>query len=123
MVCIDDQTGQQYYNGQGYSGTKDGRNNPDAQDEENIGVIPEGSWQLEGNWYNDPSRVGHKGLGRNVMRLRPLPGNECLKAKKRACNTFRIHGNNQANDASEGCIVLPPDRTRIHLNETINVVP
>ena len=26
---------------------------------------------------------------------------------------FRIHGNNQRNDASEGCIVLPPNVRRL----------
>jgi hypothetical protein len=36
-------------------------------------------------------------------------------------NSFRIHGNNSKNDASQGCIILPPNRTNIPAGEVVNV--
>ncbi|HEX3156202.1 MAG TPA: RHS repeat-associated core domain-containing protein [Candidatus Angelobacter sp.] len=119
MVCVDDSTGNTYYTGQGYAGTNsggnNGRNNPNAQGQNDVGPLPRGDYQLTGDWHNSPN------TGRNTMNLSPLPGNDCFQTG-RDCNSFRIHGNNSRNDASHGCIVLPPDRTRIHPGETLHVV-
>jgi RHS repeat-associated protein len=108
--------GQNYYNASGYAGTGAGRNNHDAQGQGNVGPLPRGDWQATGNWYNSPN------TGRNTIRLTPMPGNEC-GVTGRDCSSFRIHGNNASNDASHGCIVLPPNRTVIPPGEVIRVVP
>jgi hypothetical protein len=115
MTCTNDQTGEVYYDREGYAGTGTGRNNPEAQDQRNVGPIPRGEWVVDGELYNSPN------TGRNTARLTPLPGNECEETG-RDCTSFRMHGNNEENDASEGCIVLPPDRTIIPEGEIIEVV-
>jgi RHS repeat-associated protein len=114
MTCVNDQTGQIYYNETGYSGTGAGRNNPDMQDIPNTGPIPRGSWQM-GSPYDSPN------TGRNTITLTPLQGNECFDTE-RDCNSFRVHGNNARNDASLGCIILPPNRTQIPQGEIVDVV-
>lgn len=109
--------GMPYYSTQGYSGTGEGRNNPDAQDESYSGPIPRGVWVATGGWHYVPK----PGPGQNVMNLDPLnPGGDCF-GTGRECDTFRLHGNNAANDASEGCVVLPADRTIIPSGETVEV--
>lgn len=105
-----------YYSATGYSGTGTGRNNPSAEGDANTGPIPLGPWGTSGDWYN---KVPHP--GRNVMNLYPLPGNDCLSTD-RDCDSFRMHGNNAQNDASQGCIVLPPDRTLIPPGEVVYVI-
>jgi len=55
------------------------------------------------------------------MKLMPLRGNECFNTN-RDCDTFRMHGDNKYKDASQGCIVLPADRTKIKRGEIIEVV-
>jgi hypothetical protein len=55
------------------------------------------------------------------MQLIPLPGNSC-PATGRDCSSFRVHGNNASNDASHGCIILPPSRTTIPPGEIIRVI-
>ncbi len=107
--------GQPYYNEQGYAGTGNGRNNPNAQAQQSVGPLPRGQWQVNGPWRNSPN------TGRNTITLTPLSGNECLSSG-RDCSSFRIHGNNRRNDASHGCIVLPPNRTTIPPGEIIEVV-
>jgi hypothetical protein len=67
-------------------------------------------------------RMGHPPPGLNIMNLNPLPGNECLDTE-RDCKTFRLHGDNATHTASEGCIILPPNRINIPLNDTIWVEP
>lgn len=114
MVCVN-ASGEAYYDQTGYSGTGAGRNNPGMQGVPNVGPIPAGSWTV-GRTYNSGN------TGPNTMTLAPQPGNSCENTP-RACNTFRAHGNNRANDASEGCIILPPNRTEIPEGETIDVVP
>jgi RHS repeat-associated protein len=109
--------GNPFYDEPGYSGNGPGRNNPDAEDEPYQGPIPQGGWQMTGNWYNKKP-----GPGRNIMNLNPLPGNACFDTD-RDCNTFRMHGDNATGTASEGCIILPPDRINIPLNDTIWVEP
>lgn len=114
MTCVNDQTGQEYYNEHGYSGTGQGRNNPDMQDVPNTGPIPRGSWEA-GSPYNSPN------TGPNTIPLTPLQDNECHDTE-RYCNSFRAHGNNARNDASHGCIILPPNRIQIPRGEIIDVV-
>ena len=115
-VCVDDRTGDTYYREQGYAGTGTGRNNPDAQDQVSVGPIPRGTYRLVGDWHNS------RNTGKNTMVLRPAdPNQNPCAGTERDCDTFRIHGNNAANDASHGCVVLPPNRTRIRPGETLVV--
>jgi RHS repeat-associated protein len=104
-----------YYQAKGYSGTGTGRNNPFAQDVSNVGPLPRGPWRMTGRWHN---KIPHP--GKNVMDIYPLPGNDCARTG-RNCDTFRIHGNNAQNDASQGCIIMPPNRTNIPPGETLYV--
>lgn len=85
------------FEGNGYSGTAAGRNNPDMQAVQNVGPIPRGSYII-GHWYNDFQK-----LGPCVMALDALPGTETFGR-----NLFRIHGDNKNHDASHGCIILGP---------------
>lgn len=50
-----------------YSGSfeEDGYNNPDKQNEHNIGPIPEGLWSIEGPPYDHPEK------GKYVLKLYP----------------------------------------------------
>lgn len=80
----------------GYSGTGEGRNNPDMQDVHDVGPIPQGRYQI-GAPYDHPQ------LGPCVMNLDPLPGTNTFGR-----SAFRIHGNNAANDASHGCVIIIP---------------
>ena len=78
----------------GYSGYDKGRNNPDKDDEANVGPIPRGDYRIAkprdskntGPFVLDLSPVGHKAHGRSALQ---------------------IHGDNKTNDASKGCIILP----------------
>lgn len=81
---------------QGYSGHKEGRNNPDMQGVPRIGPIPQGTYTI-GKAYNDPH------LGPCVMHLDPTPDTDTFGR-----SLFRIHGDNKQNDASEGCVILGP---------------
>ena len=113
--CSNSQFGSSpFYNEQGYSGTGAGRNNPAFQDTPGLGPIPRGGWKYVGKPYKHPR------TGRNTMRLTPLPDNECRRP--RDCSSFRMHGNNRQNDASHGCIILPPNRIQIPSGEVVFVV-
>lgn len=83
-----------------YSGTGDGRNNPDMQDVRNVGPVPQGKYRI-GYAFDDDR------LGPDVMQLVPLPGTETFGR-----DGFLIHGNNKENDASHGCLIAPPDIRR-----------
>jgi hypothetical protein len=82
---------------EGYSGSGDGRNNPAMQDVVGVGPIPQGQYII-GDAYDD---IG--GLGPCVMHLDPYPATNTFGR-----SLFRIHGNNAANDASHGCVILGP---------------
>lgn len=87
----------------GYSGNGAGLNNPAAEDQHMVGVIPRGKWKI-GKWYDDPH------LGPCVMHLDP----DGFDPHGRSL--FRIHGDNAKmnHSASDGCIILPRDiRERI----------
>ena len=114
MTCMNDLAEEPYYNESGYSGKGQGRNNPNMQGVPDVGPIPRGEWRW-GRTYNSPN------TGRDTVDLTPLNDNECFETE-RECDTFRAHGNNARNDASQGCIVLPPNRTQIPEGEIIEVI-
>jgi type VI secretion system (T6SS) effector TldE1-like protein len=114
-------TGQLQHNGvvvgTGYSGAgtspANGRNNSALQNVRDQGPIPQGQWRI-GPAHSHP----HKGP--TVMRLTPVGHNAFDRSG------FLIHGNNAANNASQGCIILGPAiRHQISSSgdTTLNVVP
>jgi hypothetical protein len=88
----------------GYSGAgrslDEGRNNPEMTDVVDRGPITVGRYTI------GPAHLSEH-TGPLTMNLDPLPGQDTFGR-----SLFRIHGNNQANDASHGCIILPPDARR-----------
>lgn len=84
------------FEGTGYSGTGDGRNNPDAQTTPDVGPIPQGEYSI-GAAYDHPQ------LGPCVMNLDPKLGTDTFGR-----SLFRIHGDNARHDASHGCVILGP---------------
>jgi hypothetical protein len=88
----------------GYSGAGrmflDGRNNAEMTHIPERGPIPVGRYTIG---------VAHlsEHTGPITMNLDPEPGTETFGR-----SAFRIHGNNAMNDASHGCIILPPDARR-----------
>src|SRR5215471_3014868 len=81
------------YEGLGYSGLGDGRNNSDMESVPNVGPIPKGGYSI-GPAYN------HEKLGPLVMNLDPV-GHDA-----HGRSAFRIHGDSVTHDASKGCIIL-----------------
>ncbi len=83
--------------GHGYSGRGGGLNNPQAENEPDIGPIPQGQWNI-GPFFDDPG-----GKGPIVAHVTPSPQTEAFGR-----SGFMIHGDNsEANHtASEGCIIL-----------------
>ncbi|HVS39724.1 MAG TPA: tlde1 domain-containing protein [Gemmataceae bacterium] len=80
--------------GTGYSGTGDGRNNPDLQGTRNVGPIPQGLWRI-GDAHDSQK------TGKLVMDLTPV-GHDALGR-----SDFQMHGDNaKTHDASHGCIVM-----------------
>lgn len=81
------------FEGYGYSGAGPGRNNPEMEDIPTVGPIPRGKYMIGTPYYSEKcgpicfplTPVGHTAYGRTH---------------------FRIHGDNKANDASTGCIIL-----------------
>lgn len=80
--------------GTGYSGTGEGRNNPAMENVQGVGPIPRGMYRIGAARHSDR-------LGPIVMNLDPMLGTNVFGR-----SLFRIHGNNAANDASHGCIIL-----------------
>lgn len=101
MWSYDQSCGDLRHNGRffgtGYSGAgrtlAEGRNNPAMEGVQAKGPIPLGRWKI-GPVYDHPH------LGPVCMNLEPI-GHDA-----RGRSAFRIHGNNQADDASHGCIIL-----------------
>ena len=93
-------TGELQHNGEfqgnGYSGTGSGRNNPALQNIAGIGPIPQGQYVIGPAHSDGP-------LGPCVMNLDPAPGTDTFSR-----TLFRIHGDSVNHDASHGCIVLGP---------------
>lgn len=98
-------------NTHGYSGNNNtipivGRNNPAAQSIPNTGPIPQGT-------YNVSSCNNSKGP--NTAVLTPAPG-----TATHGRSGFLIHGNNSQNNASQGCIVVPPQARQTICNQVNN---
>lgn len=87
------------YVGRGYSGagtdSTTGRNNPQMENVRDHGPIPQGQWRI-GPAYRHPR------TGPISMNLTPIGHNAHGRTE------FMIHGDNAANDASQGCIILGP---------------
>jgi len=81
------------FEGNGYSGTGEGRNNPTLEWKPNVGPIPRGLYRI-----GDPITDAH--MGPLAFPLVPIDHSACGRTG------FYIHGNNAANDASHGCIIL-----------------
>lgn len=79
----------------GYSGNITGKNNPDAQDQHDVGPLPRGRYTI-GPAYQSPK------CGPLTMNLEPDPANQMFGR-----NAFRIHGDSVAapGTASDGCII------------------
>lgn len=87
------------YSGAGHS-LAEGRNNPQMQTAVAKGPIPAGRYRI-----GVPHDNRH--TGPLTMDLTPMAGTDT-----HGRSLFRIHGNNAANDASHGCVILPPDARR-----------
>src|SRR5713101_4353754 len=119
MTCTNE-AGQTYYNQTGYAGRGEGLNTPNAQDQPSVGPLPQGTYTV-GVPYNAP-----KTTGQNTIPLTPdAATSQSITNMGRDPNRFKMHGDNQAQNhtASEGCIVLPPNRTQIPQGETVIVGP
>jgi len=83
--------------GVGYSGNTTGLNNPEAQEQHNIGPIPQGLYTISNS-------INHPKVGPVAMYLTPFKENDMFGR-----SGFLIHGDNaeQNHSASEGCIILP----------------
>lgn len=82
--------------GTGYSGTGQGRNNPDMQNVRNVGPVPQGTYAISAPYDT-------KTHGPHVMALTPSADTNTFGRSE-----FLIHGDNSKHDASEGCIILGP---------------
>jgi hypothetical protein len=80
--------------GQGYSGTGVGRNNPNKENVRDTGPIPQGRYQI--GQPRDTQTHGPR-----FMSLTPMPGTQTYGR-----DGFLIHGDNPRHDASHGCIIL-----------------
>ena len=84
--------------GTGYSGAgtsfAEGRNNTSMETVKKKGPIPRGKW-LIGNIKQGTH------MGPLAITLSPLDGTNTFKR-----SGFFVHGNNNANNASEGCVIL-----------------
>jgi RHS repeat-associated protein len=110
---VDDTTGAVTNIGTGYAGRGDGYNNPNMQNIQDVGPIPQGTYTI-GPAYN------HQNLGPTVMNIDPNPGTDTFGR-----SLFRIHGYNGLanNTASSGCIVQNPvvrNRVRTGVNNGDN---
>lgn len=82
----------------GYSGARNGKNNPSMQAAQGVGPIPRGCWTIVG-------RKDSPNTGPCTLVLVPDAGTDTCGR-----SAFRIHGDSIANPgtASHGCIILPP---------------
>lgn len=96
-------TGEMKHNGQsvgrGYSGAgrrgSVSRNNPKMEAISNTGPIPQGRYLI-----GSPRKSAK--TGPHVMDLTPIGHSAHGRS------AFQIHGNNKTDDASSGCIIMPP---------------
>lgn len=92
----------------GWSGNGNGKNNPAAQDQHNVGPLPQGTYSV-GAW-----QASHPRLGPWVAPLTQTSGDTFGRS------AFWIHGPSQNPDKfgqeSEGCIVIPRSM-RLHVRD------
>jgi RHS repeat-associated protein len=96
FTCIDESSGITVVAGSCYSGTGAGRNNPDMNGVPSVGPTPRGWWGI-----GVPQDIR---LGRPSFRLTPDPDNSVFQTRRQP-QSFLIHADNTANDASEGCTI------------------
>jgi len=98
--------------GNGYSGTGPGRNNPDYNSVPFVGPTPRAC-------YIVGELIPTSNLGPNIRQLTPV---DTFPSDTRDPSTIYMHGNNSSNDASKGCMIMPPQtRTDIPTGEMICV--
>ncbi len=83
-----------HFEGFGYSGHAEGRNNPDKEAVPMIGPIPRGHWVI-----SLCAAAEHPKLAMPVFRLAPVGHNAHGRSG------FLVHGDSDTHDASEGCII------------------
>jgi hypothetical protein len=114
MPEYDQRTGEIFYAGtligRGYSGTGTDRNRPESEHIRDRGPIPRGTYTIE--YVGD-----YPGRGPMVFRLTPTQGTDT-----HGRSGFLIHGDNEYNDASTGCIVMPPNVRRLLMNTADNTL-
>jgi len=116
LTYVDDYNNNRTPTDEGYSGTGAGLNNPDRQDERNIGPVPRGMYTIgpQENYIvdRDPDRIENDNY--TLWGSMPLIPDSDTELHGRS--GFMIHGDNQAgnNTASQGCPVFgPKTRNRI----------
>jgi hypothetical protein len=95
----------------GYSGYKDGKNNPKLEAVKNVGPIPRGTWIIYEK-YNSGN------IGPEALKLQPSGHNALGRTY------FRIHGDSRKNfgNASKGCIIFPPDIRMLIWNSGVKIL-
>ena len=82
----------------GYSGSGPGKNNPELQQEHNVGPIPQGDWTIVGPPVNTAEH------GPYVLKLTPSTDTPTFGR-----SGFLMHGDSKDSpgNASQGCVILP----------------
>ena len=110
MWTWDQSAGELRRNGEviarGYSGRGHGRNNPALEHVRATGPIPRGLWKIVG-------RYDSKSVGPYALKLHAVDGQLDDTHAGTGRGAFRIHGDNRAGAASEGCISLGPAMRRL----------
>jgi hypothetical protein len=101
-----------FQKGYGYSGFKNGKNNPKMQTVHDVGPIPRGFWHI--GHAHDSLHTGPV-----TMDLLPYPGTETFGR-----DLFRIHGDSKSDpgNASHGCIILSRPLREIISNSNIHIL-
>lgn len=87
----------------GPNGKGAGRNNPGREAEVNVGPLSKGFWGIE----EVKDKTYRTGLTRPIFQLVPDEATRArVKAMGRNPDTFFIHGNNDEDNASTGCIIM-----------------
>ncbi|PZQ94351.1 MAG: DUF2778 domain-containing protein [Cereibacter sphaeroides] len=98
--------------GTGYAGKGKGRNNVASECVRNVGPLPRANYRV-GSERGHPTRL--------TFPLEPIRTAD----REAQCGRsgFLIHGDNEANAASEGCIVLGPDlRRQFRTGDIVSVI-
>lgn len=86
----------------GYSGNGEGKNNPQLQDQHNVGPLPKGKWKMTVIKDDHGNMVDYKGKKAPVIRLTAEPETETFGR-----DGFLIHGDSISapGTASDGCVI------------------